>query len=158
MKTFFLPLLIILVTISGCKKETLCQQGYTGTNCTDQIAPSKITITEVRVLSFEPKAWDTGNGLADVMVSLYASSGILLWESTYYTDCNPNTEYNFYPALGVFDLNSPIKLMVSDYDGVISTIMEQADFSIYSNNNKFPAILHLHKGYTYVDIVVSYNW
>ena len=166
MKTLF-PLLLALVLITGCKKEKVCPQGFTGSACTDQIAPTKITITKISVLGFEPlnngQYWDSNSGLADVMISLLGNN-ILLWESTYSVDCNPNSEYNYIPSpnpVSIFPaaFNNPMTVVLIDYDGqVLDPVIDNISFSIYSNNNGLPSVLHLTQGYTKVDVHLTYTW
>lgn len=165
MKNLFF-ILLSLIAFSGCKKEKVCPDHFTGTNCTDQITPSKITITRISVLGFEPlnsgQYWDSNSGLADVMISLYGNNQ-LLWESTYTMDCNPNSEYNYYPSpnpVSIFEsaFNNPMKVTLTDYDGPVSPVIDDITFSIYSNNNGLPSVIHLTSGYTKVDVYLSYSW
>lgn len=140
-----------------------CPQGYTSANCSQQMTPSKITITGVRITKFPPGNWDAADG-PDIFPELLLTGGTQVWSDpdSNYPDANSGQAYNFTPVPGILLtlVNSQYTFILWDYDGPgTSQQMGNITFSPYSGTNGFPATLTLDNNNDLVfELTLSYSW
>jgi hypothetical protein len=128
-----------------------CPQGFTGNNCGTQIAPSRITITKIRVKKFQDTElgdwWDTfPNSDADIYVQLVNTNSVILYTSGYYTNATGlgNIYYDFTPnnPISITNLTSALSIKLYDYENIDSaTFMDFLFFNPYSSTGGFPSTL-----------------
>jgi hypothetical protein len=169
MKKKILPALlyIIVITISSCSKDDdsnlPCPSHYTGTNCDEQITPSKITITEVKVIEYlcndNGNDWDFDGSGADIKISIEKGAQTL-YSSTYISDCSCVATSYTYPCsvdaiandvltFRLYDDDSPL---ADDYIGGISS-------KLYNSTGGFPATKILDAGAgVRLEVKLSYTW
>jgi hypothetical protein len=146
-----------------CQAGTcVCPQGYTSSNCSQQVTPSKITITNVRVTKFPSGNWDTGDG-PDIFPELWLNSGSQVWSdpNTNYQNANSNQAYAFTPNPNIILtlVTSQYTLSLWDYDGPASNqYMGGITFNPYSGTNGFPATLTIDNGSIAFELALSYIW
>ena len=180
MKTLFSKTIILsfFLLLLGCSKDspttpTPCPQGYTGTNCSTQITPSKIFISKIRVDDFpnlNPSGnnWDIGSS-ADIFVRFGlgdgTSSTITLFTSNYYTDAisNGTNYYDFIPTTPIeLDLaSSECALILGDYDSASSyDFMGELVFYPYNSINGFPTTISISNPSIpfKAELTLSYVW
>jgi hypothetical protein len=142
-------------TECGCN----CPQGYTGSDCSTQITPTKITITKIRVKYFPNtdagSSWDFSNttvAYPDIFLTLKNSSLTEIYRSpTYYKNVlsDGTAYYDFVPAtsISITSVNSVFVLNLWDYDGADSNISSSDDdmgfivFNIYNSVGGFPSTI-----------------
>jgi hypothetical protein len=162
----------------GCN----CPQGYTGSDCSTQITPTKITISKIRVKYFPSKNagsyWDlllplvdANIALPDIYLTLENSSLIEIYRSpTYYKNVVSDgiAYYDFVPStpINITSVTSGLVLNLWDYDGADSNGISSDDdmgfivFNLYKSTGGFPSTL------TVVDaskslgfeLTLSYTW
>ena len=143
----------------GCN----CPQGYTGSDCSTQITPTKITITKIRV-KYLPNTTTTGgywditglnptNASPDILVTMDNSSFTEIYRSTtYYKNVISDgaTYYDFVPStpISITSVNSVFILNLWDYDGADSNFNGGIDdnmgfivFNIYNSVGGFPSTI-----------------
>lgn len=140
-----------------------CPQGYTGSDCSFQVTPSKITITKITVTAFPNLNtngfnWDVTlptvtNSLPDIYVKLKNSVGSDFYESsTYFKNAmsDGTKPYEFIPStpLEVTNAISVFTFQLYDYDSADSNVNDGIDdlmaskvFSLYSPTGGFPSTL-----------------
>ena len=160
----------------GCN----CPQGYTGINCSTQIAPTKITITKIRVKYFPNtdagSYWDASfptaaNAYADIYLTLQNSSLTEIYRSpTYYKNVlsDGTTYYDFIPATPIIitAVNSGFVLNLWDDAGADSNFISSDDdmgiivFNLYKSTGGFPStltVLDTSKSLGF-ELTLSYTW
>lgn len=160
----------------GCN----CPQGYTGSDCSIQITPAKITITKIRVKYFPNtdagSYWDTSlptaaNAYADIFVTLQNSSLTEIYRSpTYYKNVlsDGTVYYDFVPPtpISITSVNSAFVLNLWDYDGADSNFISSDDdmgfivFNLYSSTGGFPStisVLDTSKSLGF-ELSLTYTW
>ncbi len=165
----------------GCN----CPQGFTGSDCSTQITPAKITITKIRV-KFFPLSTNTGgfwdvtglnatNARPDIFVTMLNSSFTEIYKSqTYYPNVISDgiTYYDFVPATpisitSVNSLSSNFILNLWDYDGADSNINDGVDdnmgftsFYVYNSTQGFPSTITVGNTSTPIifELTLSYIW
>jgi hypothetical protein len=161
------------VSNSNCGCD--CPQGYTGINCANQIQPTKIKITKIRVTSFpnlKPNGsnWDAlppGFSNPDIIPVLSSNSGAtILFIGTEISDAvsNGNDIFDFIPNTPLI-ITSPLSqygLTLYDKDDISPTLefMGGWDFYIYNSNLGFPTTLSIGTGNNNVkfQLTLSYEW
>ncbi len=155
----------------GCN----CPQGYTGSNCSTQITPNKITITKIEIVSFptiDPSAitgnWDyfpisSSQNAPDLAIVLYdfTTSTILSNSSSNpFTDAQNTQSHSYtYPSFLISNVNNLFSIQLRDIDTNSSfQIMDTYVFSIYDNEGGFPSIIPIINGDTKYNLYVTYNW
>ncbi len=162
----------------GCN----CPQGYTGSDCSTQITPAKITISKIRVKYFPNtdagSYWDVllpladaNIALPDIYLTLQNSSLTEIYRSpTYYKNVlsDGTAYYDFVPAtsISITSVNSVFVLNLWDYDGADSNITSSDDdmgfivFNIYNSVGGFPStisVLDTSKSLGF-ELTLSYTW
>lgn len=141
----------------------VCPQGYTSANCSQQITPSKITITKVKVVKFPASNWDTGDG-PDIFPELWINGGTQVWSdpNTNYQNANSDQTYNFTPNPSILLtlVNSQYTFSLWDYDGPGAyQYISSVTFNPYSGTNGFPATLTLDNNSDLAfELTLSYTW
>jgi hypothetical protein len=151
-----------------------CPQGFTGTNCTQQIPPSKISITKIVVKTFpnfkpDGSNWDsfTTASLPEIFPVISTITGEAVYFSPIYYDNAVSTSLTTYefiisPSVSITNLNQGFVLGLWDYDGSNSNpeLMSTANFNIYSNSGGFPNIITVNQPLTgfSADVYVNYEW
>lgn len=149
----------------GCN----CPQGYTGTDCSTLIAPTRIKINKVVVTSFPPanslgSSWDTFYGNPDIYLELYnGSTPIFLSGGNFYTNANYGTEYEFVfstPAT-ITNVNSLHQISLYDDDAPLTPdFMASQLFTPYINSLGFQPIITITNSSEFfqVKFYVTYEW
>lgn len=153
-------LLIVTTSFFSCSSDdsdksepVVCPIGYTGTNCTSQITPTKIIVSKIRVKYFpntnNGSNWDVGSP-ADIFVRLGrgdgTSSTVTLYTSNPITDAISDgvTNFDFVPAVPI-ELLFPTQqhaLLLGDYDSTSANeLMGGLLFTPYSTTNGFPTTI-----------------
>ncbi len=144
--------------------QCVCQDGYTGADCSRQITPTKIQITQIKVLRFPATksngaGWDLTSG-PDIFPIFYKDNQ-KLWESpTYYEDADQRYYYEFNCAINLNNPNDRYTVSLYDYDqGTSDEFMGGITFTPYNTTNNFPTTIRLDAGGTVAfDLVVNYSW
>ena len=159
-----------------------CPQGFTGSNCSTQITPTKITISKIRVKYFPNKNagsyWDlllplvdANIALPDIYLTLENSSLIEIYRSpTYYKNVVSDgiAYYDFVPStpINITSVTSGLFLNLWDYDGADSNGISSDDdmgfivFNLYKSTGGFPStltVLDTSKSLGF-ELTLSYTW
>jgi hypothetical protein len=162
----------------GCN----CPQGYTGSDCSTQITPTKITITKIRVKYFPNSTttgnyWDVSLGTVvnanpDIYLTLQNSSLSEIYRSpTYYRNALSDgiTYFDFVPAIpiSITSVSSAYILNLWDYDSADSNINDFVDddmgfvaFKLYNTTGGFPStitVLDSSKSLGF-ELSITYTW
>lgn len=143
----------------------VCPEGFTGSDCSKQLAPSVIRINKIEVTQFPQTdagaGWDLTSG-ADIFPIVYLGS-TQIWEApTFFQNATPGTVYSFIPSPAI-ELKSPgsqYDISLYDYDDFdADDFMGGILFYPYTSTNKFPDVLTLDagKGVAF-KLYVSYSW
>lgn len=180
MKTLILKtiLLFAFFTFFGCSKDSgsttptpTCPQGYTGTNCSFQVTPSKINISKIQIVSFpliDPNAvtgyWDyPTNKDPDIAIILTDNtSGIVLDDESNYPFANATSNFTYSYTFSNLLVTNPLhsyKIEMRDMDDNHTyETMDTYYFTIYSTTNNFPSVITIDSGISKYNIYVSYTW
>lgn len=161
MKKLFLALSILTFTLS-CSDSEKCKQGYTGSNCNNQIYPTKITVTKVTVSEFpsldgSSATWDVGTG-PDIYLVLYAGENLVYESDSYFEDASNSNTYEFEFT---YDMNgsSIYTIELYDYDDLDDDdFIGNYEFLAYDDNEGFPKELVIGSGDLIFTFHVSYTW
>lgn len=159
----------------GCN----CPQGFTGSNCSTQIAPTKITITKIRVKKFpnlKPNGsnWDIvalpGWERPDIFPALFPFQGTpALFVGTRINDSFSygNDTFDFTPTtpIVITQISQQYTLVLYDDDSTIINpnspeLMGGFNFYIYSSTGGFPTTMALNSttsDYGF-ELTLSYVW
>jgi len=183
----FLALTFVLALAGSCKEEADpcddlkclnggechdgqcdCPEGYTSFNCGDQITPSRIMVSKVKVTSWPEQRvnddpWDSDSD-PDILWELRTEQNqtVLSSDSVYYDAATGvDLEQNIQPQLSI---TSPAAqgyfFRIQDLDaGNFKETMDQAGFRFYEPFNGFPDILNVQteRGLS-VQFTLSYEW
>jgi hypothetical protein len=133
--------------------ECNCPEGYTGSDCSQQVTPTKIRIKQVDVTSF-PATNDKGSGwdltsAADIYIKIYKDDTELYNSSTYIKDAISSYKYEFElsPNVDLLNPNDQYTIILYDYDSTSGDdYMGGIIFKPYSNTNSFPTTMNLDAG------------
>lgn len=159
-----------------------CPQGYTGSDCSTQVTPTKITITKIRV-KYLPNTtttegyWDIiglnpTNASPDIFVTMVNSSFTEIYRSTtYYKNVISDgvTYYDFVPStpISITSVNSVFILKLWDYDGADSNFNDDIDDNmgfvvhyVYSSTGGFPSTITVSDTTIPLsfELTLSYTW
>jgi len=160
----------------GCN----CPQGFTGSNCSTQIAPTKITITKIRVKKFpnlKPNGsnWDTfvlpGYERPDIFPTLfpYQGTSVLYMGTPIIKDSFSygNDTFDFIPTTPIVltQISQQYTLVLYDDDSTIinpnsSELMGGFNFYIYNSTGGFPTTMAVSSptsDYGF-ELTLSYTW
>ena len=178
---------LTFVLISSCKKETKdpcegitclnggtcangscnCPQGYSGSNCSQQLTPTKVTITKVQVTRFPATdaggaGWDPTSG-PELYPKISLGSSTIYSSSTYYIDASTSlVPYDFTPSPYI-ELTSPTSqytIEAYDYDTLDpDDWMGGIYFYPYSSTGGFPSTIIIDGGGSVAfKLYVTYTW
>jgi hypothetical protein len=140
MNKLLLPIAFLLA-LSSCNKDDsgTCPEGYTGENCSTQITPSRITMSEIILTDFPEQNWDTGSG-PDLKVMLTKGSDTLYLSPQYYNDVTAKAEFSYVlpTPVGTNDMEAEYTLHAFDFDNGALEPMGSVTFDIYDNGAGFP--------------------
>ena len=168
-----LSFLIVLSVISGCSKDTnntpSCPPGYTGSNCNTEVAPYKMFLNSVTVLSFPEKnelgeQWDFGLiGYPDMYVDITPYRNGPAYRTTVVENASPSNVYEFpvNPPLQMLNPTSLYKIGLYDYDDTsFDDLIGEVEFVPYLPNTGFPKHIQLNtsNGRCLIEISVAYVW
>lgn len=163
-KFMFKSVLVLMISSSifSCSSDdsettepTICSTGYTGTDCTTQITPTRIIISKIRVKMFpntnSGSNWDVGSA-PDIFVRLGRGDGsastVTLFTSDYISDAlsDGTNFFDFTPSTPI-ELLFPTQqhaLLLGDYDSSSANeLMGGLVFNPYSSTNGFPTTITL---------------
>ena len=175
----------MFIAFSGCSSDNdsepeqmICPNGFTGSDCSTKLTPSKIFINKVVIQAFpgvtpSGELWDTGEDTSEFRPDLL----ILIKQGTagtpiYITplenikvDANPSSDYTFTISPGLV-ITQPLDLYgieVGDFDGSIesSDLMVNKSFNVYdAETNGFPSFITITDAATtfQAQIYLSYVW
>lgn len=160
--------MIVLTTVfNSCKKDPClnttclnggtcangqcnCPSGWSGSDCSVQVTPTKIKITKIELLKFPPTTtsgggWDLTDG-PDLFVKVLKGT-TTLWENpTYYQNASQGIPYSFTPSNPI-EITSPKDeyiIQLWDFDTLDpNDLIGGIKFTPYYDTNKFPATLTL---------------
>jgi hypothetical protein len=120
----------------------VCPEGYSGSNCSQQVTPSLIRINSIRVTGWNPTdngaGWDLTSG-PDIYV-LIRRSGTTVYTSATYTDAS--SQLNFNTNIEITGMSSTYDISIYDFDSLDSDdFMGGFTFVPYSSDNGFPSII-----------------
>jgi len=143
-----------------------CAEGFSGLDCSNQITPTSIKITNIRVTRFPPtdvngSGWDLTSG-ADIYVSMNYDNENIYRHSTVVENASSSLNYDFVPEMNL-NLANPTdtySISVFDDDGIqADDFLGGIEFTPYSNNNGFPTILSLDaNGAVAFELTVEYSF
>lgn len=204
MKTIFsrITALLLFFFLIGCASDTLvpcvpitcknggvstsncgctCPQGYTGSDCSFQVTPSKITVTKITVTAFtnydNGSTWDVQfptvqNSLADIYIKIKNSVGSDFYVSpTYFKNVmsDGTRTFDFVPSTPL-EITNPLStytFQLYDYDSADSNINDGVDdlmatkvFSAYNMTGGFPSTLTITDSSVPLSftLTLSYTW
>lgn len=155
-----------IVCVKGdCVNGTCdCDEGWSGSDCSNQITPSKIKITGIKLTRFP--ATDNGGGwdvssAPDIFVEIsYNGTGI--FESLLYYDADYTQEYTFTinPYIELNNVTSQYTIRLYDYDDLdANDWMGGINFTPYFSTNGFPTTKTLDAdGDVAFEVTYSYVW
>jgi len=182
-KLVLMALPITLLLMSSCKKDPCesticlnngtcvngqcnCTDGYTGSDCSQQVTPNEIKVTKVKITKFPATvssgaSWDLNSG-PDIYIEILKGSSSLYTTSTYYENADPSVIYSFdlNPVLNLNEPNNEYSIRLYDYDTSSGDdYMGGIIFTPYSNTTGFPATLNLDAGGDVAfELTLSYVW
>jgi hypothetical protein len=127
-----------------------CTTGYSGSDCSKQVAPTKIRITKIDVLKF-PATTSTGGGWdpsdAPDIFPKFLKGTTILWNSpNVVTNALQGTTYTFTPSTSI-EITAPKDEYIVelwDYDTLDpDDYMGGIKFVPYNDTNGFPATITL---------------
>jgi hypothetical protein len=205
MKTIFsrITALLLFFFLIGCASDTLvpcvpitcknggvstsncgctCPQGYTGSDCSFQVTPTKITITKITVTAFSNYTnssfnWDAtlptaANALPDIYFKIVNSVGGDFYVSpTYFKNAmsDGTRTFDFVPTTPL-EITNPLSIytfQLYDYDSADSNLNDGVDdlmaskvFSAYSMSGGFPTTLTITDSSIPLSfkLTLSYTW
>jgi len=142
-----------------------CASGYTGSDCSQQITPTSIKISKIRVIrqpaTDNGAGWDISDG-ADIYPLLLQNTTTIWNSPTFISNVNPNSTYDFTPSPAI-DITSPnLQYTIELYDYDASSAddwMGGIIFTLYSSSNGFPTIVSVDAGGSVAfELTLSYVW
>lgn len=97
-----------------CQDGTcLCDYGFEGLFCENEIAPTKILISKISVLNYPTggKPWDD-DGKPDLFIWVYQKSSEILYQSPIIFEAEKDQRYEFIP-------DQPIEIKLENTDGTV---------------------------------------
>ncbi len=179
---FILTISTLMITISSCDgdrkcKNVVCQYGYcsdgtcicqneyTGSDCSIRKAPNQMIVSGVEVTRFPQyiygtTAWDDNNGRPDVYATL-SKGNVVIWTSSTHT----NSFYNIsqvlgYPSITINTINDEYNFKLYDWDTPdADDFMGSVSFVPWQGDMNLPTTLTIDAGGNVAfKITVSYRW
>lgn len=152
--------------------ECNCPDGYSGIDCGNQITPTRIKVTKIRVKNFPNLnssgfEWDGVDG-PEIFVRLGQGSGSnvnLVYDSGVYPNAVSDgvTNFDFIPTSNVY-ITSPLvthTIILGDFDTINShDLMGGFTFTPYNSLNHFPSSIVLQDLTIPLsfELFLSYEW
>lgn len=143
----------------------ICDEGYKGETCSEEITPTKMTITKIKLTKFplynNGSDWDTWSSYPDIYFVLTKNNNVIYTMPDYIEEAD-GSSYVLYT--GSIVLDSPLNeyvLELYDYDSAADDdFMGGVKFVPYSKGNNFPDQLNLapSNGPVHFKVDVNYNW
>ncbi|MBL4716786.1 MAG: hypothetical protein JKX95_09140 [Bacteroidia bacterium] len=142
-----------------------CDEGYKGADCSDQITPTKIKITGVKVTAFPSTKssgsnWDSFDG-PDIYFEIYNGT-TELYSSGYLEDADATQDYTFtVSSIDITDVTAEHTIYLYDYDsGLGDDYMGGYYFTPYSGStNGFPTSVSIGSSSDVLfELTYSYVW
>ncbi|WP_299273479.1 calcium-binding EGF-like domain-containing protein [uncultured Psychroserpens sp.] len=160
-------------TFIDCECE--CLQGYTGSNCSTQVTPSKVIINKAIVKVFpntnNGDFWDLAipeaeDALPDIYITFQNSNLDVIYDSpTFYENAISGEgtffEFTITPNIQLTTFSDPYLINIWDYDTVDEDdFMTSFGFFAYTSNNSFPPTITVvsQSNELLVDLELSYEW
>ncbi|WP_298754873.1 calcium-binding EGF-like domain-containing protein [uncultured Psychroserpens sp.] len=160
-------------TFIDCECE--CPQGYTGSNCSTQVTPSKVIINKAIVKVFpntnNGDFWDLSipeavDALPDIYITFQNSDLDVIYDSpTFYENAISGEdtffEFAITPNIQLMTFSDPYLINIWDYDTVDEDdFMTSFGFFAYTSNNSFPNTITVvsQSEEILVDLELSYEW
>lgn len=147
--------------------ECDCPEGYTSFNCSDQVEPSRILVTEVKVTDWPEQRingdpWDSDSD-PDILWELRNEQNQLVLSSdTVFQDAANGEELtlDLQPPLTLTDPKEGFFFKLMDEDvGNFKETMDLAGFRFYQDFNNFPDILRVQTEIGLeVEFSLTYEW
>jgi len=153
-----------------------CPQGFTGSDCSTQLIPTKIFITKIKVTKFpnlktNQNQWDSfvlaGYERPDIFPSLSFYNGNYLYAGQPINDSFSygNDNFTFIPStpIEINQVSSQYTISLWDDDTIGTSINQEFiggyNFYIYANNG-FPAVLNIStsNGLVAFELYLTYQW
>ena len=155
--------------------ECNCPLGYTGSNCSTQVTPSKVIINEAIVKVFpndnNGEFWDLAipnveDALPDVYITFQNSDLDVIYDSpTFYENAisggDTFFEFTLTPALELTAFSDPYLVNIWDFDiNSDDDFMTSFGFFVYTSGNNFPDVITVvsQSNEILVDLEVAYEW
>lgn len=144
-------LLLFVLAVMGCTKENDCPAGYMGSDCTQQITPTSMRVTNIRILNFPATdsngaGWDLTSG-ADLFVKFSLDNTILYTHDEFYQNAISGVSYDFKPTINL-NIDRPTNryvLGLFDYDDGLTEddVIGAVSFTPYQDGNGFPPVIDI---------------
>lgn len=146
MRTISLLTLAIVLLSTGCKKETKpCPKGYEGTNCDQEITPTKMVInkfeiTKIPAFKSNSDNWDVFGGKPDIFIQITDDVTKEVIYKSPVTYNHNTTDVIKFEKLSIIINNPNSKLLFSlyDEDSGSDEFMSGIIFTPYKRGLKFP--------------------
>lgn len=157
-------------TFVDCACE--CPQGFTGSDCSNQVIPTSISIDKVTVRLFPSlngngAQWDDGIGnevRPDLYFQLINSQSTIIYDSpVFYENANVANDhvFNLGNPIVITNFSQPYIVSLFDFDTVGQDDNMASDaFFIYEDGNGFPSVISIldTEQPIAVDLEVSYQF
>ncbi len=142
-----------------------CPEGYTGSDCSQQVSPDKIRITRIEITRFPATdngaGWDLTSG-PDIYPEIFKGSSSIYRSTIFYQNADPSNVYSFdlNPAVDLDEPRDQYIIRLYDYDDFdADDFMGGIIFTPYSADNGFPTIIDLDAGEAVAfRLHVNYIW
>jgi len=165
MKKKIASLLLVSITLfTSCKKDEVCNDGYSGSDCETQIMPTVIKITSVKLTKFpqydDGADWDVlTNTQPDVFFRLMKGSNVLFEQPDYYEDAVITENYTKETDITINEVTSEYAMLLYDYDNTTDDFMGGVNFYLYDSKNDFPSTINIDTGgEVSFELSLSYEW
>ncbi|WP_298898193.1 hypothetical protein [uncultured Psychroserpens sp.] len=155
--------------------ECDCPQGYSGSNCSTQVTPSRVIINKAIVKVFpntnNGDFWDLAipeaeDALPDIYITFQNSDLDVIYDSpTFYENAISGEgtffEFTITPNIQLTTFSDPYLINIWDYDTLDEDdFMTSFGFFAYTSNNSFPNTITVvsQPNELLVDLELSYEW
>jgi len=150
-----------------------CPVGYTGINCSDEVTPSKVWITKVRVKKFANSdgitGWDGPGTSPDIRLEIQKGATSVFLSNSYFANVlstgNDAYDFTLTNPIETTPGNSILNVILLDYDqeDAVPTdddYMGSAYFSPFNDFSGFPASMNVDdpSGNYRFEVFMTYEW
>lgn len=142
-----------------------CPEGYSGPDCGNQVTPSKIRITNIKLTKFPATdngaGWDLTSG-PDIYVTMEYSGSTIYDHPYFYQNADPSQDYDFQPNINL-NMDNPTDnyvIRLYDFDDFdADDYMGGIQFVPYQDGNNFLNKILLNAGGDVAfELSVTYTW